>query len=164
MSDLARCAGIWLRADGGVHAGAERPRVPDDEPEKTLRRFYDSASVMMGTVELRAEDTLHVSDNLAAATFFGTTPEAMQGRMARAVQEMSRGGRDAALVEGIVALARRLGLRVVAEGVETETQLGRLKNMRCEYAQRYLFAEPLTTKQAEALLAGTSVNSGFARD
>lgn len=38
---------------------------------------------MIGTVELRDHDILHVSDNRAAATFFGTTPEAMRGRTAR---------------------------------------------------------------------------------
>ena len=55
------------------------------EPTGTLRRFYDSASVMMGTVELRGDDILHVSDNQATATFFDTTPEAMRGRTARAM-------------------------------------------------------------------------------
>ena len=71
------------------------------------------------------------------------------------VGDMSRSERDASLVEGIVALARRLGLRVVAEGVETGAQLGRLKDMGCEYAQGYLFAEPMTAEQVEALLADT---------
>ena len=60
-------------------------RRPVGESERTLRRFYDSASVLMGTVELNAGDIIHISDNLAAATFFGTTPEALQGKTARAL-------------------------------------------------------------------------------
>ena len=53
------------------------------EKDDTLRSFYDSATVMMGTVEVTAGDILHVSDNRATATFFGTTPSAMQGKTAR---------------------------------------------------------------------------------
>ena len=59
-------------------------RAPDDS-ELTLRRFYDSASVMMGTVELVGEDILHISDNRASAEAFGHTAEAMRGRTARAL-------------------------------------------------------------------------------
>jgi len=55
------------------------------EADETLRRFYESASVMMGTVELTGDDIVHISDNWAAATFFGTTPAAMQGQTARAM-------------------------------------------------------------------------------
>ena len=63
----------------------QRALIGTNEPTQTLRRFYDSASVMMGTVEITEDDILHVSDNQAAAIFFGTTPEAMQGRTARAL-------------------------------------------------------------------------------
>ncbi len=38
---------------------------------------------MMGTVELDGDDIIHISDNNASATFFGTTSEAMRGRSAR---------------------------------------------------------------------------------
>ena len=62
---------------------ADGHHLPDDS-ELTLRRFYDSASVMMGTVELVGDDILHISDNRAAAGAFGNTPEAMRGRTARA--------------------------------------------------------------------------------
>ena len=63
----------------------QAPASSPNEPAETLRRFYDSASVMMGTVEITDTDILHVSDNQATATFFDTTPEAMQGRTARAM-------------------------------------------------------------------------------
>ena len=69
-----------LQADG--HQGGHYP--PDDS-ELTLRRFYDSASVMMGTVELVGDDILHISDNRASAAAFGHTAEAMRGRTARAL-------------------------------------------------------------------------------
>ena len=48
----------------------------------------------------------------------------------------------AAIVRGIIDLAHALGLRVVAEGIETVGQLQYLRDMRCDAAQGYLFARP----------------------
>ena len=50
---------------------------------------------------------------------------------------------DAAIVRGTIALAHGLGMKVVAEGVETEAQLGFLSRHHCNVAQGYLFAQPL---------------------
>ncbi len=52
------------------------------QSESTLRSFFDSDVLMMGIVELVDGDILHVSDNRRVASFFGTTPELMQGRRA----------------------------------------------------------------------------------
>jgi diguanylate cyclase (GGDEF)-like protein len=56
------------------------------------------------------------------------------------------------IVATIVMLAHNLGLRVVAEGTETEEQLSQLKELQCEFAQGYLFSEPLESDKAEQLL------------
>lgn len=53
--------------------------------EQTLRSFFDSAGVMMGIVELSADDILHIADNTCSATFFGTTVEALRGQWASAL-------------------------------------------------------------------------------
>ncbi len=50
------------------------------QSEYTLRSFFDSAPMMMGTVELRYDDIRHISDNAASAKFFGVTPEVMKNR------------------------------------------------------------------------------------
>ncbi len=52
------------------------------QSECTLYSFFDSAPMMMGTVELRYDDIRHISDNAASAKFFGVTPEAMKNRFA----------------------------------------------------------------------------------
>ena len=53
------------------------------------------------------------------------------------------------ILRGLIELARTLGLELVAEGVETETQHERLRAERCELAQGYLYAAPLDADEAE---------------
>ncbi len=52
------------------------------ESEHILSSFFNSTAMMMGIVELRDDDILHISDNTAAANFFGLSPEAMHNRFA----------------------------------------------------------------------------------
>ncbi len=59
---------------------------------------------------------------------------------------------DTAIVTGTIALAHSLGLRVVAEGVETEEQLERLRQLRCDLAQGYHFSEPVTDAEFDRFL------------
>ena len=65
----------------------ERKRVEESLREKndTLQSFYNSAAVMMGVVGSVNDTIIHISDNEATAKFLGTTPDAMQGRTARAL-------------------------------------------------------------------------------
>jgi len=50
--------------------------------------------------------------------------------------------RSSALVEAILALGNALGVEIVAEGIESEAQLGVLRSMGCLYGQGYHFARP----------------------
>jgi PAS domain S-box-containing protein len=59
---------------------------------------------------------------------------------------------DATLVEAIIAMAKSLGLSVVAEGVETQEQLAFLRSLDCEYAQGYLFSRPVPADEFEKYL------------
>jgi diguanylate cyclase (GGDEF)-like protein len=56
-------------------------------------------------------------------------------------------------VETIVNLARGLGMRVVAEGVESADQRALLEDLRCEFAQGFLFSEAVTQGAAARILA-----------
>lgn len=62
--------------------------------------------------------------------------------------------RDRAIVEAVLLLGDRLGLEVVAEGIETEEQLGILRELGCERGQGYHFHRPLPAAGIEELLAG----------
>ncbi|RKP53382.1 EAL domain-containing protein [Pararobbsia silviterrae] len=59
---------------------------------------------------------------------------------------------DSAIVTGIISLARRLNLDVIAEGVETVDQLDFLLDNDCHEIQGYLFSRPLPADQLNALL------------
>jgi predicted signal transduction protein with EAL and GGDEF domain len=63
-----------------------------------------------------------------------------------------KGRNGNAIVQTILSLARSLNLSVVAEGVETETQLEELNKLGCDYGQGFLFAKPLPANNLEALL------------
>ncbi len=60
---------------------------------------------------------------------------------------------DDAIVSGTIDLAHALGLKVVAEGVETAEQFARLEAMGCDLAQGTFFAAPLPVGEASDLLA-----------
>jgi len=68
------------------------------------------------------------------------------------VAELGGNGRDAAIVGAIAEMARALGAQVVAEGVETEHQLERVRKLGCELAQGYFFARPLPPDEIDGLL------------
>jgi EAL domain-containing protein (putative c-di-GMP-specific phosphodiesterase class I) len=60
---------------------------------------------------------------------------------------------EVAIVGGVIHIAHNLGLKVVAEGLETTEQLNQLNALRCEIGQGYHFAKPLSGREArEALL------------
>jgi len=56
------------------------------------------------------------------------------------------------IVQTIFSLAHSLGMKVIAEGVETNEQLSSLKDMNCEFAQGFLFAKPVNGVEAGALI------------
>jgi len=56
------------------------------------------------------------------------------------------------IVETIVSLALKLGLKVVAEGVETDKQHSVLSQMNCQMAQGYLFSRPLKKEKMDELI------------
>ena len=70
------------------------------------------------------------------------------------VRNMTPGSSDSALAEAIIVMAHKLGLKVIAEGVETEEQRDLLKQAGCNFAQGYLFSRPIPPEDFERLLAG----------
>jgi len=67
---------------------------------------------------------------------------------------------SSSIAEAIIAMARSLGLRVVAEGVETRAQLDFLRAHQCDTFQGYLFSKPLTALEASAMLRAQASGAG----
>src|SRR5207247_5931625 len=57
------------------------------------------------------------------------------------------------IVRAIVTLTHNLGMRVIAEGVETTDQLGELRILKCGYGQGYLFSKPASAAEIAELIA-----------
>ena len=68
------------------------------------------------------------------------------------VRDLADDPDDMALSEAIIVMAHKLGLKVIAEGVETEAQRKLLSDAGCDYAQGYLFSRPVPAGEFEELL------------
>jgi EAL domain-containing protein (putative c-di-GMP-specific phosphodiesterase class I) len=69
------------------------------------------------------------------------------------IDHLSTDIKDLALCEAIIVMAHKLGLKVIAEGVENEDQRKILANAGCDYAQGYLFSRPVPPGEFEKLIA-----------
>ncbi len=141
--------------------GFSATRLHLEITESTLVNRTEGVMVALGEIESLGVE-LHIDD-------FGTGYSSLsylQGFPADAlkidrsfVNKLTQNDESARLVQTIVAMAHGLGLRVVAEGVETVEQLEHLHTLGCEYAQGFYFAKPLETDAvAEFLTLASKVN------
>ncbi|MEY2919027.1 MAG: hypothetical protein RL261_332 [Pseudomonadota bacterium] len=79
------------------------------------------------------------------------------------VQNLDGLGRHATIVTAIVAMARALGVDVVAEGVENFGQLLHLQDQRCNEAQGFLLSKPLRAAEATELLQRLEASTATSR-
>ena len=73
------------------------------------------------------------------------------------VMNLVQNSDDIVLCHAMIAIAHKLGLRVVAEGIETEQQRALLESAGCDYGQGYLFARPVAEDEFEELLARSNI-------
>lgn len=76
------------------------------------------------------------------------------------IKDLAINHENRAIVESIIAMARKLGLRVIAEGVETGEQMELLREAGCDYGQGYFFSQPLSANDFENMLVKRSGNHG----
>jgi diguanylate cyclase (GGDEF)-like protein len=79
------------------------------------------------------------------------------------VQSADSLGRNATIVTAIVAMARALGVEVVAEGVENFSQLLHLQDQKCNEAQGFLLSRPLHAAEATELLERLEASTATSR-
>jgi predicted signal transduction protein with EAL and GGDEF domain len=75
-------------------------------------------------------------------------------------RNLVRDANDTAIAVAVIALARSLGLRVIAEGVEHPTQLDFLHSQKCEYWQGYLCSAPVDAAEAKLVLRRMTAAAG----
>lgn len=73
------------------------------------------------------------------------------------VRDVTTNVKSSELITTILAMARTLGLTVVAEGIETKAQLEHLKDLGCVFGQGYIFAKPLTELEATSYLTSNTI-------
>jgi len=66
--------------------------------------------------------------------------------------ECMRDARTLTIVKGVIEMARALGIRITAEGIETATQQNWMRQLGCDSAQGYLFSRPLTSEEFTRIL------------
>lgn len=69
------------------------------------------------------------------------------------IADLERSRSYTAVVQAIIVLAQNLGMRVVAEGVETCEQLAQMQALDCSTAQGYLLSRPVAPRTIDQLLA-----------
>ncbi|AMK77433.1 MULTISPECIES: EAL and GGDEF domain-containing protein [Methylomonas] len=73
------------------------------------------------------------------------------------VRNLAIGSDDMALCEAIIVMAHKLGIKVIAEGIETSSQRELLTAAGCDFGQGYLFAKPLPAQEFERLFADCKI-------
>jgi len=68
------------------------------------------------------------------------------------IRNVSADSKNAVIATAIIEIAHNLGLKVIAEGVETKAELIFLRRNHCDGIQGYLFSHPLPAKEFEQLL------------
>lgn len=80
------------------------------------------------------------------------------------IHELNQGDGDAAIVKGIISMAHHLGLKVVAEGVETAEQHQRLLDYHCDAFQGFWLGKPMPLEDLAAFIDGLHEPSGATGD
>lgn len=80
------------------------------------------------------------------------------------VSDLPHDTNDVAITQAIIALGKNLGMKLVAEGVETEAQLDFLKAHGCDMVQGYLLGRPTSAELAELYIASENNNESIIGD
>jgi diguanylate cyclase (GGDEF)-like protein len=70
------------------------------------------------------------------------------------IKDLEKNSDDRALAEAIIVMAHKLGIRTIAEGVETEVQRDILKSCGCDFVQGFLYSPAIPAAEFEKMIAG----------
>ncbi len=188
LTEACRTGAGWRAAGYGIEISVNVSAVQLGDPEfpvfvrDTLQRTgFPAASLILEVTESQAVSEAIMNDSTLrglrslgvgiSVDDFGTGYSSLAQLHRLPVTEVkidrSFTGRladegSAGFISGIVGLGHGLGLRVVAEGIETQGQLEAVRAMGCERAQGYLLGRPVTTAALEELLRATAPEGPWA--
>jgi diguanylate cyclase (GGDEF)-like protein/PAS domain S-box-containing protein len=76
------------------------------------------------------------------------------------VSQMDKNADSMSIIRAVIALGKSLRIKITAEGVETEAQLGLLQQENCDLVQGYLLGKPMAKEDLGGLLAAASATHG----
>jgi diguanylate cyclase (GGDEF)-like protein/PAS domain S-box-containing protein len=77
------------------------------------------------------------------------------------IQDIVKDSDDRAIIGAVTSMAHKMGIKTVAEGVETEEQLAFLRDSDCDEAQGFLFSRPVSAKQFQKLVQAGNRSKGL---
>ena len=119
-----------------------------DDAEKTIEIFNDLRSL---GVKLAIDD---FGTGYSSFSYLRRFPVDYLKMDRSFIEKLDQNAESTALVSTMIDLSRTLGLRTVAEGVETPAQLSCLTELGCDLAQGYYFSKPVPGEDAGLLLSG----------
>jgi EAL domain-containing protein (putative c-di-GMP-specific phosphodiesterase class I) len=147
----------------GVSRAMQQRRVP---PGRLMLEITESAMLRMGDDTERTMRALHALGLEVAIDDFGTGYSSMAYLKLPAVASLKidrsfvsglpESTDDVAIIEAMLAMSRSLGLKTIAEGIETEAQHEFLLRAGCSEGQGYLYSYPLAASAIERLLSPRS--------
>lgn len=136
--------------------------VPHDmiELELTESAFFDDKSILINTVKKLKTYGFDVSmDDFGAGYSSLNSLKELPLDVLKLDAEFFRGedndGRGDLIVGEAISLAKKLDMRIVAEGIETRKQVESLAEKNCDLIQGYYFAKPMPVEEFERLAFGT---------
>ncbi|MBE2992499.1 EAL domain-containing protein [Sphingomonas sp. CFBP 13603] len=75
------------------------------------------------------------------------------------ITDLDQSPASVAIVQTVIELAAKLGMRTVAEGIETQAQLDQLRRTRCDAVQGFLLARPISASMVTSMLAGSRLEA-----
>jgi diguanylate cyclase (GGDEF)-like protein len=162
------------KLDGRLLDAFERAQVPLEhivlEVTESVYMGAHEAVIAREIQALRAKGLLVALDDFgtgfASLTHLLSVPVDIIKIDKTFVDRLTPGDGGVAIVEGLLGIARKLGIRVVAEGIETEEQLNHLRSLGCRYGQGFLFSRAIDRRAVTQLLlqsASPKVAGAFAR-
>src|SRR4051794_38403486 len=163
--DLSIAVNLSARSFLDTHLAVEIPRLLNKWQVDAEQLELEITESMLMTDPARAEATLDRLSRIGltlAVDDFGTGYSSLANLKRLPVDvikidksfvmEMAVDASDAAIVRSTIDLAHNLGLRVVAEGVESEDAWRHLEALGCDYAQGYFLSRPLPADAATRLI------------